>query len=53
MAVKNLKQVALYLTPTQHGQLQKLSTSSRVPMQIYLREAVEALLKRYAERSKQ
>jgi predicted DNA-binding protein len=42
----------LYLDPEKHERLHRLSKTTRVPMAVYLREAVEDLLDKYrAERS--
>lgn len=37
-----------YYTPETVAQLQKLSEATRVPQAVYLREALEDLLKKYA-----
>lgn len=42
----------LYLDPQKKAQLRKLSESTRVPMAVYLREAVDDLLKKYARELK-
>jgi hypothetical protein len=52
MTVKFKKQIACYVTPGQHAQLQRLSKETRVPMQAYLREAVDLLLKKYRKRAR-
>lgn len=49
MAAKNVKQVALYLTPETHAALRKLSARTRVPASAYLREAVDDLLAKYGD----
>jgi hypothetical protein len=50
MAATYVKQIALYVTPAQHRALKHLSDSTRVAMQIYLREAVDDLLAKYKVR---
>jgi hypothetical protein len=47
MAVKNVKQIACYITHDQHTALKALNARTRVPMQEYLREAVKDLLAKY------
>lgn len=44
----NHRQIACYVTPEQAQALKDLSSHTRVPMQVYLREAVDDLLKKYA-----
>jgi hypothetical protein len=44
MATTKTVQVACYLTPEQHEGLKRLSAEALVPMQIYLRYAVDRLL---------
>ncbi len=44
------KQVPLYLEPEQYVQLKKLCEKTRVPMQVYLREGVDMVLKKYARK---
>lgn len=44
MAAKDLVQVACYLRPEQHEGLKRLSEETLVPMQVYLRHAVDKLL---------
>jgi hypothetical protein len=41
------KQVALYLDPATQKQLQRLSERTRVPQQVFLREGVDLVLKKY------
>ena len=38
------KQVALFLTPEQHAGLKRLSAETFVPMQVYMRYAIQKLL---------
>lgn len=45
--LKNVKQVAMYLTPQAHSALRALSIRTRVPASAYLREAVDDLLVKY------
>ena len=45
-ATKKVQTLAL-LEPEQHKKLKKLSANTRVPMQVYMREAVDDLLKKY------
>lgn len=40
-------QSSIFLDVEQHKKLSKLSDKTRVPMQAYLREAVDLLLKKY------
>lgn len=47
MTVRNLTQIPCYLKPTQYTKLKAMSKRTRVPMQAYLREAVDLLLSRY------
>jgi predicted kinase len=47
MAVKELVQVACYLRPEQHANLKRLSDETIVPMQVYLRYAVDQLLEKH------
>jgi len=44
MAATKTIQVACYLTPEQHEGLKRLSADKLVPMQVYLRYAVDRLL---------
>ena len=46
------KQLPLYLEPEQYEQLKKLHEETRVPMQVYLREGLDMVLKKYSKRSK-
>jgi predicted DNA-binding protein len=46
------KQIACYVTPAQHVQLKQLSKATRVPIQAYLREAIEDMLKKYVKAPK-
>lgn len=39
---------ALYLTPAQHDGLKKLSQHTKVPMAVYLRDAVDLVLEKHA-----
>jgi hypothetical protein len=50
MTAKRYRQVACFLTPAQHEALKRLSARTRVPMQAYLRECVDLLLKKYKEK---
>lgn len=43
------KQVAMYAEPEQYHALKELSEKTRVPMQVYLREGVDAVLKKHAK----
>ena len=43
-------QVPIYMEPKQYAQLKKLSEKTRVPMQVYLREGVDMILKKYARK---
>ena len=47
MTTTSYKQIACYITPAQHRQLQALSKRTRVPQQVYLREGVTLLLAKY------
>lgn len=47
MAAKRTIQVACYLTPEQHAGLKRLSAEKLVPMQVYLRRAVDLLLQEH------
>ena len=42
-----MKMLSLGLEPQQATELRKLSARTRVPQQVYLREAVDMLLKKY------
>ena len=48
VATKKVQMLAL-LEPEQHKKLKKLSANTRVPMQAYMREAVDDLLKKQAK----
>ena len=50
--LKNVKQVACYLTPDQHTSLKKMSAATGAPIAHYLRLAVSEYLERQAKRSK-
>ena len=41
----------VYFDRPQHDALRKLSTTTRVPLAVYLREAVDDLLKKYGVRT--
>jgi predicted DNA-binding protein len=43
----NQKQVTTYYPPTAIEQLKRLSDTTRVPQAVYLREALDDLLKKY------
>jgi len=45
------KQVPLYLEPEKYAQIKKLSEKTRVPIQVYLREGVDMILKKYGRKS--
>ena len=47
MTDKKLVQVPLYISLDKRAELKALSARTRVPQQVYLREAVDALLKKY------
>jgi len=47
MVSKRLVQVPLHITEKQRDALRELSTRNRVPQQVYLREALDDLLKKY------
>lgn len=42
--------LSLYLEPEQAEQLKALSERTRVPQQVYLREGVDLVLKKYKEK---
>lgn len=50
MTVRHKIAVPLYLEPQQHERVKSLSAKTRVPVQAYLREAVDDLLKKYERR---
>jgi hypothetical protein len=41
--------MSLYLDPGQRAALKKLAERTRVPMSVYLREAIDDLLRKYKE----
>lgn len=47
------KMFPVYLDPPQKAAVKRLSELTRVPMAIYLREAVDDLLKKYAKQLKE
>jgi hypothetical protein len=47
MPAVNLVQVACYVRPAQAKALRALSARTRVPMQVYMREAVDDVLRKY------
>lgn len=49
MSVKNVKQVSCYLTHAQHAALKKLSTKTGAPIQHYLRQGVDLVLKAHSK----
>jgi predicted DNA-binding protein len=51
MTVKNVKQIACYLTPKQHAALKRLSAASGAPVAYYLRLAVAEFLARSKRRA--
>jgi predicted DNA-binding protein len=42
---------SLYLDPPAHQALKQLSEATRVPVAVYLREAIEDLLKKYGKKA--
>ena len=44
MAAINYRQVACFLTQDQHEGLKRLSAETHVPMQVYMRHAMQSLL---------
>ena len=52
MAAKSYKQVACFLTPEQHRGLKRLSEDTHIPMQVFLRKAVDEALIRYGVKRK-
>ena len=50
MVAKRYKQVACFLTPSQHRDLKRLSDKTHIPMQVFLRRAVDEALVRYGVR---
>ena len=49
MAAVNYKQVACYLEEEQINELKKIIAKTKVPMQVYLRYAVDELLRQYRQ----
>ena len=49
MATTNNIPVIAYLTPEQKKALDQLTKTTRVPKTVYMREAVDDLLKKYAK----
>jgi predicted DNA-binding protein len=47
VAVRYIKQIACYVKPEKHTALKALSDRTRVPMQTYMREAIDDLLAKY------
>lgn len=47
MAATNYRQVACFLTPEQHDGLKRLAKETHIPMQVFLRRAVDELLAKY------
>lgn len=52
MATKSYKQVACFLTPEQHDGLKRLSRETHIPIQVFLRKAVDDALVRYGIKGK-
>jgi Ribbon-helix-helix domain len=52
VAAKSYRQVACVLTPEQHDGLKRLSKETHIPMQVFLRKAVDDALARYGIRGK-
>jgi ribbon-helix-helix protein len=50
MPAKNVKQIACYVSPTQAAALKALSVRTRVPAQVFLREAIDDVLKKYKKK---
>jgi len=50
MKVGRRVMMPVYLDPAQRTALKRLSDRTRVPMQIYLREGLDDLLKKYAKK---
>lgn len=44
------KQMPLYVEPEQYIALKKLHEKTQVPMQVYLREGVDLVLKKYSRK---
>ena len=47
VTAKSYRQVACFLTPEQHDGLKRLSKETHIPMQVFLRKAVDDALARY------
>jgi Ribbon-helix-helix domain len=52
VAAKSYRQVACFLTPEQHDGLKRLSRETHIPMQVFLRKAVDDALARYGIKCK-
>lgn len=52
VVAKSYRQVACFLTPEQHDGLKRLSKETHIPMQVFLRKAVDDALARYGVKGK-
>jgi hypothetical protein len=52
VTAKSYRQVACFLTPEQHDGLKRLSKETHIPMQVFLRKAVDDALARYGIKGK-
>ena len=52
MAAVNHILISAYVTPEQKKKLAKLSKVTRVPQQVYIREAIDMVLKEYRKQLK-
>lgn len=45
-------QVGTYLSPEMFAELKRISAKTRVPMAVYVREAIDAMLKKHRRKEK-